>query len=99
MNWNISGSGTIAATSFSYVPSYPNLNGAITIPDTVSQANGMNISIGALSNITNSISLTVLQNTNDELEHQRKRNHRSNFFLLCTELSELKRSDYYTGYG
>jgi hypothetical protein len=61
MNWNISGSGTISATSFSYIPSYPNFTGAVVIPDTVSQSAGFNINLGPISNLTNSISVTVFQ--------------------------------------
>jgi hypothetical protein len=61
MNWNISGSGTISAASFSYVPGYPNYGGSIVIPDTVSQSAGFNITIGPVTNLTNSISVTVFQ--------------------------------------
>jgi hypothetical protein len=50
LNWQISGSGTITAGSFSYNPVYPLFSGALLLPDTVSKGSGFTFTI----NITNS---------------------------------------------
>jgi hypothetical protein len=63
LNWNISGSGTIAATSFSYVPNYPVYSGGNLLLDTAKKSTGFNISVASVSNYTGSVYLTIAQNT------------------------------------
>ncbi len=53
LKWQVSGSGTVAASSFSYVPSYPVYTGANLLPgDTVLKSNGLNIVLNGISNTT-----------------------------------------------
>lgn len=51
LNWQVSGSGTIAASSFSYVPNYPVYSGTpLLVMDSVSKSSGFNMVVSGISN-------------------------------------------------
>lgn len=50
INWSVTGSGTVTAFTYSYVPSYPEYTGSNLLPDTCVKANGLSITISGVSN-------------------------------------------------
>jgi len=63
LNWQISGSGTIAATSFSYIPVHPSFTGAAALPDTVTKANGFSFNLTGVSNNNQPVFITFGQSS------------------------------------
>ncbi len=64
LNWNVTGSGTITAFTYSYLPSYPKYTGGNLLPDTCIKANGISIQISGVSNAPGaSVSVILSQNT------------------------------------
>jgi len=52
INWNISGSSSYTAFTYSYTPVYPIYGGQASLPDTCSISNGIGINIASISNYT-----------------------------------------------
>lgn len=61
LSWQIAGSGTIAATNFSYVPVYPIYNGSALLPDTVTKTSGFTFSVTGISNVNDLVYITIGQ--------------------------------------
>lgn len=61
LSWQISGSGTIAATSFSYAPSYPKYSGQSALQDTVTKSMGFTLNINGISNTNQPTYITISQ--------------------------------------
>ena len=68
LNWSVTGSGTVTAFSYSYVPSYPKYSGGNLLPDTCVKANGFSIVISGVSNhvsvFNSGVSVNLYQGSN-----------------------------------
>lgn len=58
--WEITGSGTVTAGTFSYVPVYPVFTGANTIPDTITKANGMSFDLSGIDQTNSNFNLLMI---------------------------------------
>ncbi len=61
LNWQISGSGTITAGSFSYSPVYPGYTGSATLPDSVSKATGFSFTVNNITNTNKPVYIAIGQ--------------------------------------
>lgn len=60
LSWQISGSGTITATNFSYTPTHPTYGGDGALPDTVT-ASGFTFNVTGITNINEPVYVTISQ--------------------------------------
>jgi hypothetical protein len=60
MSWQISGSGTITATNFSYTPIHPTYSGDGALPDTVT-ASGFTFNVTGITNINEPVYIAISQ--------------------------------------
>lgn len=61
LNWQISGNGSITATSFSYTPLHPSYTGSSSLPDTVTKSNGFSFNLTGITNNNKPVYITVGQ--------------------------------------
>jgi hypothetical protein len=54
LNWSVSGSGDVAAFSYSYMPVYPKYTGGSLLQDTCTKSNGISINISGVTDYTTS---------------------------------------------
>lgn len=64
LSWSVSGSGTVSASSFSYIANYPVFNGSGLLPDTVSKSTGANFTVSSVSNYSGTSKIEVSQWSN-----------------------------------
>jgi hypothetical protein len=61
LNWQISGNGSITATSFSYTPLHPSYTGSFSLPDTVTKSNGFSFNLTGITNNNKPVYITIGQ--------------------------------------
>lgn len=61
LNWTATGSGTVAAFTYSYMPVYPKYSGVITVLDTCVKSTGFNISLSGIVNANAGVTIDVYQ--------------------------------------